>query len=150
MEARRRLVAVDVDGKRAWALAEDEPALLDEPKARGGRLLPKLDPLNTSRDRELLVPDPALRRPIWKPSAARPSRQAPRHELKARTAVRERCRLVSGVGARRSRRSGLLGRVVADRVQRRLRSRSQQRLGELVARAAQVDQGVVEVALRDA
>jgi hypothetical protein len=29
------------------------------------RLLANLDPLNTGRDRELVVPDPALRKRIW-------------------------------------------------------------------------------------
>ena len=61
-----RLVAVDVDGTKAWVLGEDEPVLLNQPKARGVRLLANLDPLNTGRDRELLVPDPALRRRIWR------------------------------------------------------------------------------------
>jgi hypothetical protein len=61
-----RLVAVDLDGTKAWALAEDEPALLDQPRAAGVRLLANLDPLNAGRDRELVVPDPALRKRIWK------------------------------------------------------------------------------------
>jgi hypothetical protein len=60
-----RLVPVELDGIKAWALAEDEPALRGPPEAGGVRLLANLDPLNTGRDRELLVPDPALRRRIW-------------------------------------------------------------------------------------
>ena len=60
------LVEVDVDGKKAWALADDEVALADPPPARGARLLPNLDPLNAARDRELLVPDPAVRKRIWR------------------------------------------------------------------------------------
>jgi hypothetical protein len=60
------LVAVDLDGTRAWALAEDEEALLDQPKAAGVRLLANLDPLNAGRDRELIVPDAALRKRIWR------------------------------------------------------------------------------------
>jgi hypothetical protein len=59
------LMAVALDGKRPCALADDEAALLDPPQARGVRLLANLDPLSTSRDRELLVPDPAVRRRIW-------------------------------------------------------------------------------------
>lgn len=59
------LIAVDLDGTRAWALAEDEPALVNAPKAQGVRLLANLDPLNTARDRELLVRDPAVRKRIW-------------------------------------------------------------------------------------
>jgi Winged helix DNA-binding domain len=59
------LVPVDLDGTKAWALAEDGSALADAPQAHGVRLLPNLDPLNAARDRELLVPDPTLRRRIW-------------------------------------------------------------------------------------
>jgi Winged helix DNA-binding domain len=59
------LVPVDLDGTKAWALAEDEPVLLNQPKAGGVRLLANLDPLNAGRDRELLVPDPAVRKRIW-------------------------------------------------------------------------------------
>jgi hypothetical protein len=60
-----RLVQVDLDGMKAWALAEDEPALLNPPNAGGVRLLANLDPLNAARDRELLVPDPVVRKRIW-------------------------------------------------------------------------------------
>lgn len=60
-----RLVRVDLDGTRAWALAEDEPELAGEPQAEGVRLLPNLDPLNAGRDRDLLVSDPAVRKRIW-------------------------------------------------------------------------------------
>ena len=37
----------------------------EAPAAEGVRLLPNLDPLAASRDRELLVPDPELRKRIW-------------------------------------------------------------------------------------
>jgi len=57
---------VEVDGAKAWALAEDGPALADPPPASGVRLLPNLDPLNAARDRYLLVPAAALRKRIWK------------------------------------------------------------------------------------
>jgi winged helix DNA-binding protein len=60
-----RLVDVDLDGTKAWALAEDEAALGDEHESGGVRLLPNLDPLHAGRDRELLVPDAALRKRIW-------------------------------------------------------------------------------------
>ena len=60
------LVEVDLDGTRSWALAEDEPALADRPTIGGMRLLANLDPLNAARDRELLVPDAAVRKRIWK------------------------------------------------------------------------------------
>lgn len=60
------LAEVDLDGRRVWALAEDAGALASPPAASGVRLLPNLDPLLTARDRELLVPDGALRKRIWK------------------------------------------------------------------------------------
>jgi Winged helix DNA-binding domain len=59
------LAPVNVDGTKAWALAEDAPALLDQPKASGVRLLANLDPLHAGRDRELLVVDAAVRKRIW-------------------------------------------------------------------------------------
>ena len=59
------LVQVDVEGERAWALAEDAAALADTPGAQSVRLLPNLDPLGAARDRELLLPDPAARKRIW-------------------------------------------------------------------------------------
>ncbi len=59
------LVRVDVDGTKAWALADDQPALVNETEVDGVRLLANLDPLNTGRDRELLVPDLAVRKRIW-------------------------------------------------------------------------------------
>ena len=59
------LARVDLDGTPAWALAEDVPALLAAPEVEGVRLLANLDPLNAGRDRELLVPDPAVRRRIF-------------------------------------------------------------------------------------
>jgi hypothetical protein len=59
------LIPVDLEGTNAWALAEDKAALVEERKPGGVRLLPNLDPLNAARDRDLLVPDPALRKRIW-------------------------------------------------------------------------------------
>ena len=59
------LVAVDLDGTRGWALAEDRDALVDKQRIDGVRLLANLDPLSAGRDRELLVPDAALRKRIW-------------------------------------------------------------------------------------
>ena len=59
------LVPVDLHGRNAWALAEDQTALADAPQADGVRLLANLDPLNAGRDRELLVADPAVRKRIW-------------------------------------------------------------------------------------
>jgi hypothetical protein len=59
------LVRVELEGEEAWALAADEAALVEQPEPDGVRLLPNLDPLTAGRDRELLVPDPAVRRRIW-------------------------------------------------------------------------------------
>jgi Winged helix DNA-binding domain len=59
------LVPVDVDGTRAWALAEDEQALASETEIQGVRLPPNRDPLNAARDREVLVPDPDVRARVW-------------------------------------------------------------------------------------
>jgi len=59
------LAQVDLDGTKAWLLAADEAELADPPKAGGVRLLPNLDPLLAGRDRELLVPDGAVRKKIW-------------------------------------------------------------------------------------
>jgi Winged helix DNA-binding domain len=60
------LVPVDLAGTRAWALAEDRRALADDSRPEGVRLLPNLDPLSAARDRELFVPDPELRKRIWR------------------------------------------------------------------------------------
>ena len=60
-----RLAAIDLDGTRAWVLQEDVKALTAGRKATGVRLLPNRDPLNSARDRELLVKDPAVRKRIW-------------------------------------------------------------------------------------
>jgi hypothetical protein len=60
------LAEVDIEGARAWVLDEDRSTLADAITPDSVRLLANLDPLNTSRDRELLVPDPAVRKRIWK------------------------------------------------------------------------------------
>ena len=44
-------------------LAED--AGLEAPAPKGARLLPNLDPLASAKDREVLVPDEAVRKRIW-------------------------------------------------------------------------------------
>ena len=46
-----------------WVLAED--AELEAPEPAGARLLPNLDPLASAKDREILVPDEAVRKRIW-------------------------------------------------------------------------------------
>ena len=59
------LMPVDLDGTKAWVLAEDEQVLARATESQGVRLLPNRDPLNAARDREVLVPDAGLRRRIW-------------------------------------------------------------------------------------
>jgi winged helix DNA-binding protein len=59
------LVAVDLDGTKGWVLAEDEQVLARATESQGARLLPNRDPLNATRDREVLVPDAWLRRRVW-------------------------------------------------------------------------------------
>ena len=60
------LVAVDLDGTKAWALAGDRAPLVDETRIDGVRLLANLDPLHAGRDREVLVPGAAIRKRIWR------------------------------------------------------------------------------------
>ena len=60
------LAEVRVGGRKGWLLAEDLPRLIDPPQAPGVRLIAPGDPLLLGRDREPLVPDPALRARIWR------------------------------------------------------------------------------------
>ena len=60
-----RLVPIDLDGTKAWALARDKTELTADARSEGVRLLPNLDPLHAGRDRELLVADAAVRKRIW-------------------------------------------------------------------------------------
>jgi hypothetical protein len=59
------LSEVTVESRKAWVLAEDAAVVAGSPAPKGVRLLPNLDPLAGARDRELLVPDPALRKRVW-------------------------------------------------------------------------------------
>ena len=56
---------VDLDGTRAWVLAEDEKAIVRDTEIHGVRLLANRDPLNAARDRDVLVKDPEVRKRIW-------------------------------------------------------------------------------------
>lgn len=58
-------VVVKVEGKKAFALAEDLDLLTDAPMPEGVRLLPRSDPWLLARDREVVVPDPARRKTLW-------------------------------------------------------------------------------------
>jgi hypothetical protein len=49
--------------KRLWVDDWEPPA--DPPQAEGVRLLATSDPLLLSRDRETVVPDPAMRKKVW-------------------------------------------------------------------------------------
>ena len=58
-------VEVQVDGSRAWALEQDLPSLQAAP-ATTTRLLGPYDLYLQGRDRELLVPDVARRKDLWR------------------------------------------------------------------------------------
>ena len=61
------LVAVRVDGREAFLPESDVDVLRSAPDVRDlVRLLPPLDPLLQGRDREVLVPDVARRKPVWR------------------------------------------------------------------------------------
>ncbi|GAB7189353.1 crosslink repair DNA glycosylase YcaQ family protein [Kineococcus sp. NUM-3379] len=63
----RDLATVLVDGRRAQLPAEHLDALLCAPSPRGVvRLLPPGDPWLQSRDRELVLPDAAARKEVWR------------------------------------------------------------------------------------
>jgi hypothetical protein len=64
------LVEVDTDAGRAVLLTADADALADPPAAEGARLLPTQDPFLQQRDRATLLPDPSLRRRLWRPVGA--------------------------------------------------------------------------------
>ncbi|MBB3039295.1 DNA glycosylase AlkZ-like family protein [Hoyosella altamirensis] len=63
------LEPVHVDGKARWALAGQSDAAREAPAPRGVRLLPPYDPFLELADRDLLVPDPAQRRQVWRAAA---------------------------------------------------------------------------------
>jgi len=60
------LVEVRVDGKRLWMHTEDLAAARDVATPTAVRLLPPYDPLAEVAHRELLLPDPAARRQVWR------------------------------------------------------------------------------------
>ncbi len=57
---------VDLDGRTAYVPADQVTALRRPPAPDVVRLLPPLDPFLQLRDRELLVPDEARRKAVWK------------------------------------------------------------------------------------
>ena len=64
-------VEVSVDGERRWLLAEDAARLDDVPPATGVHLLGPYDLFLQTRDRPLLVEDPARAKTLW-PVLGRP------------------------------------------------------------------------------
>lgn len=68
-EIEEELAEVRLDGRRAWLLRADEPELASPPQARGVRLLPPRDPYVQHPDRATLVPDPDVRKRLFRPIA---------------------------------------------------------------------------------
>lgn len=60
------LVEVVVDGNRLWMHAEDLPTAREASNPTAVHLLPPYDPLVEVANRELLLPDPARRRQVWR------------------------------------------------------------------------------------
>lgn len=60
------LAEVRVEGRKAWLPAGSVAALSSAEPAPGVRLLPAMDPLLQARDRDLLVPERARQKEIWK------------------------------------------------------------------------------------
>ncbi len=60
------VVEVEVDGATRSVLAEDEEALAAPPAFAGYRLLGPFDLYLQARDRELILPDPAARKDLWR------------------------------------------------------------------------------------
>ena len=68
---------VEVDGRSLDVLADDLDALVDPPAADVVRLLGPFDLFLQGRDRELVVPDAAARKDLWR-TLGRPGRGAGR------------------------------------------------------------------------
>ncbi|ROR92149.1 DNA glycosylase AlkZ-like family protein [Nocardioides aurantiacus] len=83
-EVRRRwpgdVVEVSVAGERRWALEADRDALADPPSGGAVRLLAPFDLHLQARDRDLLVPDEAVRKDVWR-TLGRPGAVLVGHEL---------------------------------------------------------------------
>ena len=60
------LAEVSVEGRKAWLPAASVPALESAEPVRGVRLIPPMDALLQARDRDVLVPDKALQKEVWR------------------------------------------------------------------------------------
>ncbi len=74
-------VDVEVDGETRSALADDVDALSSPPESDVVRLLGPFDPFLQLRDRELLVPDDARRKDVWR-TLGRPGSVLVGHEIR--------------------------------------------------------------------
>ena len=74
-------VDVEVDGETRSALADDVDALASPPQSDVVRLLGPFDPFLQLRDRELLVPDDARRKDVWR-TLGRPGSVLVGHEIR--------------------------------------------------------------------
>ncbi|WP_240669897.1 DNA glycosylase AlkZ-like family protein [Actinoplanes solisilvae] len=60
------LTEVSVDGRKAWLPADAAKTLKSPPRASGARFLPPMDALLQARDRDVLVPDRARQKEVWR------------------------------------------------------------------------------------
>jgi len=60
------LAEVTVQGRKAWLPSGSVPALKNAKPVPGVRLLPPMDALLQARDRDVLVPDKALQKEVWR------------------------------------------------------------------------------------
>jgi hypothetical protein len=60
------LAEVQVDGKKRWLPSDAVAALSKAERPSGVRLVPGMDPLLQARDRDLLVPDRAQQKEVWR------------------------------------------------------------------------------------
>ena len=60
------LAEVQVDGKKRWLPADAVAELSGAERPSGVRLLPGMDPLLQARDRDLVVPDRARQKEVWR------------------------------------------------------------------------------------
>jgi hypothetical protein len=61
-----QLAEVTVEGRRAWLPADAVKALKSASPPPGVRFVPPMDPLLQARDRDLLVPDRAQQKEVWR------------------------------------------------------------------------------------